>query len=160
MGPLVAHAVLLALLTLPPSPFQMPASGTVLGHIYDEETGKPLKSAIVAIVEAGVEVRTRPDGSFRIDFLTPGAYSVKIIRRGYMSYRMNEVLVRPNRDARLEIRLLPADDVLQMRRAEGPAGPRVLRLADVRARAGTSDPAARLAATHALLRRAVRAARG
>jgi hypothetical protein len=113
---MVAHAVLLALFALPP-PFQMHASGTVTGYIYDEETGLPLSSAIVTIVEAGMEVRTRGDGSFRIGFLAPGSYSVKVRRRGYMSYRSYDVQVSSSREVSLQIRLLKADDLYQCRRA-------------------------------------------
>lgn len=116
MGPMVAHAVLLALFALPP-PFQMQASGTVNGYIFDEETGLPLSSAIVTIVEVGMEARTGRDGSFRIDFLSPGTYSVKVRRRGYMSHRCYDVQVPSRREVPLRIRMLKADDALQLRRA-------------------------------------------
>ena len=157
MGPMVAHAVLLALLSLP-SPLQMSASGTVHGHIYDEETGQPLSSAVVTIVEIGVEVRTDLDGSFQVDFLTPGSYSVKVRRRGYMSYRKHDVPVRPNRDAVLEIRMLRADDVLEVRRARRLVKARAFAIA--RAPVETRGPSGARAAKHRVLPRNVRAVPG
>ncbi len=158
MGPMVAHAVLLALLSLPTSPLQLAVSGTVHGHIFDVETGQPLSSAVVTVVETGVEVRTGSDGSFRIDFLTPGSYSVKVRRRGYMSYRKRHVPVRSNRDAVLEIRMLKADDVFQLRRARLRVSEKVL--AVVHARVGTPDRSGARVPTPGVLHRDARAVRG
>ena len=157
MGPMVVHAVLLALLSLP-SPFQMLASGTVTGYIYDEETGQPLSAAIVTVVEVGMEVRTDRDGAFRIDFLTPGMYSVKVKHRGYMSHRADDVRVRSNRDAKLQIRMLKADDAFQLRRAQVPVKAGAIAIA--RGQVGTSDPFGAHVPRRDVLHQGVRAVRG
>jgi len=154
MGSMVVQTVLLALLAQS-SPLPIPASGTVTGSIYDEENGQPLEAAVVTIVEAGVAVRTGRDGVFRME-LRAGSYSVRVRRKGYLSYRTYDISVRPNHKAALTIRLVKADDALLWRRAQATMET-VIPTARVPAR--NPDPGATLASTRRALRRGVRLAR-
>jgi len=155
MGSMVVHTVLLALLALP-SPQQAVASGTVAGSIYDEANGKPLAAAIVTIVEASVETRTDRDGTFRVE-LRAGSYSLRVRRKGYISYRSHDIAVQPNHDSALRIRLVKADDAMLWRRAQtATESATAASLAPAR----SSDLRAARAPMHRAPRPGVRAARG
>jgi hypothetical protein len=121
MGPRIAFGagVLLMLfeacLALPWLP-----SGSISGHIYERDSGRPLAAAQILILEAGIDVRSDSDGAFRIDLLSPGTYAVKVILKGYMSVQARVVVGEYGR-ANVEFRMLKARDALEARRAERPA---------------------------------------
>lgn len=156
MGSLVAHTILVTLLGIS-DPLALPVGGTLRGHIYDEATGQPLERAVVSVAGMGLEARTRRDGAFRMLALPPGSYSVTVRRQGYLSHRIYNVQVRARSNAALEIRMLKADDLLMLRRAE--AAPRSARDAVARVPVQSLDRAAAPAPRRGALHLPARAAR-
>ena len=79
---------------------QAPRSGQggIQGVVQDAETRAPIASASVAIWKKGVPTivagaMTRPDGTFRIEGLTPGLYIAKITMIGYDTHQSAELTI-------------------------------------------------------------------
>ena len=85
-----------------PAPGQAPAAavGEVRGTVVDGETKTPVVSGSVAVwakadnalVAGGM---TRPDGTFRIDGLTPGVYYLKVTMIGFDTHTTGELTITP-----------------------------------------------------------------
>jgi ferric enterobactin receptor len=75
------------------------AIGEIRGSVVDAEGKTPIASASVAVwtksnaLIAGA--LTRPDGTFRIEGLMPGAYTVKVSMIGYDSHTSAELAISP-----------------------------------------------------------------
>jgi ferric enterobactin receptor len=76
------------------------AIGEIRGTVVDSDGKTPIASASVAVwtkvnpaLVAGA--LTRPDGTFRIDGLMPGTYSVKISMMGYDAHTSADVVIAP-----------------------------------------------------------------
>ena len=76
------------------------AVGEIRGTIVDAEGKTPIASASVAIWTKGnvlvAGALTRQDGTFRIEGLLPGAYTVKVTMIGYDSHTSAEVAISPS----------------------------------------------------------------
>jgi len=64
------------------------ADGVITGHVIDSATNTPISAATVDVKIAGAatsaaRAATGTDGSFRIEGLQPGRYSVRIRALGY-----------------------------------------------------------------------------
>jgi outer membrane receptor protein involved in Fe transport len=85
-----------------PAAGQAPAAavGEVRGTVIDGETKAPVQSGSVAVwskadntlVAGGM---TRPDGTFRIDGLTPGTYYLKVTMIGFDTHTTGELVISP-----------------------------------------------------------------
>ena len=75
------------------------AIGEIRGSVVDAEGKTPIASASVAIWGKGntlvAGALTRPDGTFRIEGLLPGAYTVKVSMIGYDSHATAELAITP-----------------------------------------------------------------
>ncbi len=58
----------------------------ITGVVYDKETNRPIGNARVLVKELNVEVRTDDDGSYKIENIVPGAYTLIFTAPGYQSY--------------------------------------------------------------------------
>lgn len=70
-----------ALLVLAAAPAAVAAQGgvgTIAGRVVAEQTGEPLEGAVVEVREAALQVSSAADGSFRVDRLKPGLYTVEV----------------------------------------------------------------------------------
>src|SRR5687767_4345695 len=79
---------------------QAAAIGEIRGKVVDGEGKTPISAASVAVrtkanaaLVAGA--MTRPDGTFRIEGLMPGTYTVKISMIGFDSHTVAEVVIAP-----------------------------------------------------------------
>src|SRR5687767_5004541 len=94
-----AHNTLQAQAPTRPNPNQQVAAiGEIRGKVLDAEGKTPIAMASVAVwtkvnpmLVAGA--MTRPDGSFRIEGLTPGSYTVKIAMIGYDAHTSAELVI-------------------------------------------------------------------
>ncbi|PZF74029.1 TonB-dependent receptor [Taibaiella soli] len=59
-------------------------AGTVKGHITDQQTGEPVTGAIVVLENGNVSDVTGLDGSFKLEHISDGSYTLKI---SYVSYK-------------------------------------------------------------------------
>jgi len=78
---------ILALLTVPcmsllATPGNAVEQGTIRGYVFDQY-GRPLASAAVVVVDAGLEAKTGADGLFQIDGVPAGTYRVDAKLGGY-----------------------------------------------------------------------------
>jgi hypothetical protein len=78
------------------TPPSSPRTGAVEGRVVDAGSGEPIKKAIVVLrkgQEDGNGAYTDGNGSFRLDKVEPGAYSVSAVREGYVTDPQRERLV-------------------------------------------------------------------
>ena len=80
---------------------------TIRGMVVDEESQAPLLAANVIILEAGpvTGVITNESGSFIIEDIPVGRYTILVSHMGYKSFIMREVLVGTGREVFLEVGL-------------------------------------------------------
>ena len=74
----IAVAALLA-----PRPAHAQAAGSARGVVVDAAGGTPLAGAVVTLAETGTSATTGPEGTFTIDGVPPGLYTLTVIRDGY-----------------------------------------------------------------------------
>ena len=111
MKQLLLAAALAALSTVPltaqtpgprPGPQQPPAAGPgeILGTVVDAESRAPVASASVEVWSAADSALVagaiaRPDGTFRIEGLRPGAYQLRVSMMGYGPQRTGTLTIAP-----------------------------------------------------------------
>jgi len=82
-------------------------TGKIAGKIVDSKTGEPVIGANVAITGTTQGAATDIDGSFLIDNVDPGIYSVTISYISYAQKTVTGVEVNPKETTRLTISLQP-----------------------------------------------------
>ena len=80
------------------------APGEIRGRLADSATGRPLAGASITVRRLGDSLFAggalpRDDGSFRVDGLVPGSYSVRVRALGYAPLTRSRVLVTAERPA-------------------------------------------------------------
>ncbi|MEO0201821.1 MAG: carboxypeptidase regulatory-like domain-containing protein [candidate division WOR-3 bacterium] len=58
----------------------------ITGVVYDRETNRPIGGARVLVKELNVEVTTDDDGSYKVENIVPGAYTLIFTAPGYQSF--------------------------------------------------------------------------
>ncbi len=98
----IAAAALLA-----PRPAHGQAAGSARGVVVDVAVGTPLAGALVTLAETGMSATTGPEGTFTIDGIPPGMYTLTVIRDGYAPLT-TPVTVSAGAATPLELRLAAA----------------------------------------------------
>ncbi|MEZ4424693.1 MAG: carboxypeptidase regulatory-like domain-containing protein [Gemmatimonadota bacterium] len=68
-------------------------SGRIAGQVVDQDSGRPLPTATVRVVEAGTGTLTDVNGRFRTPEIPAGSYTVEIELLGYATARREGVVV-------------------------------------------------------------------
>jgi outer membrane receptor for ferrienterochelin and colicin len=79
--------------------------GAIAGEITDALTRQPISNAQVTVEELGLTAASDGDGRFGLHALPPGAYRLLIEREGFAPYLQADVIVLPDRDTPLAVRL-------------------------------------------------------
>lgn len=61
-----------------------PVPASLIGQVIDAETGKPLSSVLVEVVGLG-SVTTASNGTYSIQDIPPGGYTVRFSKDGYQT---------------------------------------------------------------------------
>jgi len=90
-------------------PLEAQEPGALTGRVLAAETAAPIASVAVEVRDAeGRALRstlTGPEGSFRIDGIEPGRYTVAFELAGWASHRERAVRIREGETTRLEVTL-------------------------------------------------------
>ncbi len=79
--------------------------GSVRGTVYDKDFGVPLPGVRVTVPEAGTGAVTGPDGTFVINRLPPGTYTLSFSKDGFERELLNGVVVTSGRMADVRVEL-------------------------------------------------------
>lgn len=82
--------------------------GSIHGTVVEVGTREPIAAANVLLPGTTRGAATDLNGSFQIDHLEPGTYSLRISALGYESTTIYDIPVTPGRSRSLEIRLHPS----------------------------------------------------
>jgi len=96
----------------PVSPTPQPSTFTLSGRVVDADTGAPLASAVVNILDgrdAGRAAVTDAAGSFRVTGLTAGGFTVRVRDDGYDSFFQGVTFIA---DMSIEVRMKAAKQTL------------------------------------------------
>lgn len=80
-------------------------SGTIKGTIIGAEDNEPVGFATIYVLESEVQALSDIDGSFTIEGLEPGIYSLEIKATGFESVVYPEIMVSNSRTASIEVRM-------------------------------------------------------
>ena len=84
------------------------AGGSIQGTVVDDADDAPQAAAVVTLEEIGQSVTTGPDGTFTIDGIPPGEYSLTVTRAGFAPVT-SRITVTADSPVRLEVRLPAAE---------------------------------------------------
>ena len=104
---LLAMSIVVAAL-LAPRPAHGQAAGSARGTVVDAAGGAPLAGAVVTLAENGMSATTGPGGTFTIDDVPPGMYTLSVTREGYAPLT-TPVTVSAGAATPLELRLAVAE---------------------------------------------------
>lgn len=91
--------------------------GAIEGSVFHAFTGLPLRCVTIDLSGTSVSVLADRDGSFRINHIAPGTYSLKITAQGMRPVRITDVAVAPGRMVQLrpiDLRPAPRDGVEEL----------------------------------------------
>ncbi|HTX19892.1 MAG TPA: carboxypeptidase-like regulatory domain-containing protein [Bacteroidota bacterium] len=113
----VVTALLLMLISSPAMQSQsLPPTGSINGKVVDAGTKSPLIGATVLLVGTGIGIVTDAEGSFTLQKVPVGGYSVRFEFIGYSTATKTDVIVRSERatvvDAELQESSLQANEVV------------------------------------------------
>ncbi|GAB4328570.1 MAG: hypothetical protein Kow0037_03010 [Calditrichia bacterium] len=77
------------------------------GSIHDAESGEPVESALVELVETGQYSMTDGAGYFEFRNVESGIYHIRVSRIGYHTLQVSSILVNKGTGNRLSLRLKP-----------------------------------------------------
>ena len=83
------------------------APGLVRGRIVDSDEGTPVEGARVFVRGHGADARTDADGRFELELPT-GAWQLSVLRSGFVTQQVPDVVVAPDGPTPLAIELVPA----------------------------------------------------
>ncbi len=81
-------------------------SSEIRGVVVNESSNKPVKGAIVEIVELGLSTTTNSRGEFCFRNLTPGYYTVRVVADGFYTYQ-EKVSLKINARVSIDVKLRP-----------------------------------------------------
>ena len=93
---------------LAPHPAHGQAAGSARGTVVDAAGGAPLAGAVVTLAENGMSATTGPAGTFTIDDIPPGMYTLTVTREGYAPLT-TPVTVSAGAATPVELRLAAAE---------------------------------------------------
>jgi len=96
---------LLLLLAAAAGPASAQATGKIAGKVVNAKSGEPISYANVVILGTTMGAMSVDDGSFFIDVIPVGTYSVKVTMMGYESQTIEGVIVDANRTTTIEFRI-------------------------------------------------------
>ena len=109
IGPLAAAAVMAAALgLLEARPAEGQGLGSLQGTVVDEAGGAVLAGAVVTLEELGLSTTTGSDGTFFIDDIPAGDYTLTVARQGFAPLT-SSVTVAAGPPVRLDLRLPAAE---------------------------------------------------
>ena len=104
-----------------------PAAATtrpsILGIVVDRETRLPVAQVSVRLDGGDVGSTTDDGGEFRIGPVTPGPHRLRISRLDYEQAVLTDILVRPERNTRVLVELVPAPVPLRAMEVRGTVLP-------------------------------------
>lgn len=100
----IALACLLSLLSALPAFGQ----GSIAGTVTDVEFGDPLPGVNVVVVGTSSGAATGGDGTYRIEGLRPGEYSIRLSYIGFETMLFTGIRVRDGQETRLDVELRAA----------------------------------------------------
>jgi hypothetical protein len=114
---LIAAGAALPLLAVPHlAGAQTDQTGLLRGTVTTS-AGRPVGGAAVSVAQSdgsyARSVQSDPDGSFRVNFLTPGTYTVRVRQIGYRPVEVRGVVLRATQATPLAVRLTEAVAALQ-----------------------------------------------
>lgn len=68
-------------------------TGTLSGKVVDKVTGEPLIGANVIIKELNIGAATDVDGSYKISYISPGSYLIKVSYIGYKTFQIDNARI-------------------------------------------------------------------
>ena len=83
-------------------------TGAIAGTVRDT-AGGPLAGASVLVATTPLAALSGVDGSFRIDGLSAGSYTIEVRLAGYRPGRVTDLRVKPGATVQTEVRLEPED---------------------------------------------------
>lgn len=88
---------------LPPTPPRFALRGTV----SERETGIALPGVEIVLAEARARVESAADGTFVVEGLAAGVYSLEAAKLGFVRQRLENIRIGPGSPAEIAVRLLP-----------------------------------------------------
>ncbi len=80
-------------------------TGTIMGFVLDKDTGVPIESAKVTVVETGLSTGTDSSGLFLIAGLAVGKYSILVEKLGYQSVSVKDIFVSLDQTTTLSVEM-------------------------------------------------------
>ena len=80
-------------------------TGMIKGVVIDDETGNPLSNVTIGLQPKGKQVTTAETGTYIIENLKAGTYTLKAQREGYDNYIMEKIQIVANQTLRLDIEM-------------------------------------------------------
>jgi hypothetical protein len=104
-GRLFFSILILCTLLVPPGVAEPGPTGAITGEIVDALTRQPISNARVTVEGLGATAASDDDGRFVLRAVPAGAYRLLIEREGFAPQRQADVIVLPDRDTTLALRL-------------------------------------------------------
>jgi hemoglobin/transferrin/lactoferrin receptor protein len=101
------HFIAFTLLTAVHISLSRAQPGSIIGHVIDAATGRPIAQAIVILLEARQQCSSDEDGRFQYNQITPGQYTISVRHISYANVERTFVGVRGFCDS-LNIAMQPA----------------------------------------------------
>jgi len=92
-------------------PDEIRAPGIISGHLVSADDGKPVAAARIYVSGVSTEIRSGPDGAFGAE-VPAGTYTVSVLQSGFSALTRDGVMVEPESETTLELRLSPAGSEL------------------------------------------------
>lgn len=124
-------------------PLYAQQTGAIHGKVVDAETKKPLESANVLLVGTKFGATTAKDGSFRLDQIPEGKYTLSVSYIGYTTVKITEVSDNFSAEILLAPTVLPGQTIvitaMRARERENPVAFATLTAKDLTDRYSTQD---------------------
>ena len=78
-------------------------SGVISGKISDENSSQPLAGSTITLIETSLTVTSESDGSYKLNKLSPGNYTIQVSYVGYLTKKIADITVIANRTTSLDI---------------------------------------------------------
>jgi len=108
----IFFTILLIILFLPFGKVFSQGTGTISGKISDKSNNEYLIGANVLVVGTSTGASTDIDGNFSIKGLAEGNYTIKISFISYQPVTIENVIVKPGTDTRIDVALVPSSTEL------------------------------------------------